>query len=121
MQNTKRTLNQALQILTAAALALVVFFVWIKVKPPESTSAPTEQVRTVTLLDKGWQFHKGDSSEVWEDVTIPHDWAIYGPFSRDNDLQTVAADGRCSPERRGDRHGQDRTHGRSAIRRGRLV
>ena len=90
MQNTKRTLNQALQILTAAALALVVFFVWIKVKPPESTSAPTEQVRTVTLLDKGWQFHKGDSSEVWEDVTIPHDWAIYGPFSRDNDLQTVA-------------------------------
>lgn len=91
MQNTKRTLNQALQILTAAALVLVVFFVWIKVKPSESTtSAPTEQVRTVTLLDKGWQFHKGDSSEVWEDVTIPHDWAIYGPFSRDNDLQTVA-------------------------------
>lgn len=26
----------------------------------------------------------------WEQVTIPHDWAIYGPFSRDNDLQNVA-------------------------------
>lgn len=50
----------------------------------------TEEVRTVTLLDKGWQFHKGDSSDVWEDVTIPHDWAIYGPFDRSNDLQEVA-------------------------------
>ena len=25
-------------------------------------------------------------------VRIPHDWAIYGPFSRDNDLQTVAVE-----------------------------
>ena len=26
----------------------------------------------------------------WETVTIPHDWAIFGPFDRNNDLQEVA-------------------------------
>lgn len=26
----------------------------------------------------------------WQKVTIPHDWAIYGPFDRQNDLQEVA-------------------------------
>lgn len=55
--------------------------------------------RTETLLEKGWLFTKGDVPEAvapdydatcWEKVTVPHDWAIYGPFSRDNDLQNVA-------------------------------
>lgn len=55
--------------------------------------------RKEILLEKGWKFHKGDVSlahEVnyddsgWSEVTVPHDWAIYGPFSRDNDLQKVA-------------------------------
>ncbi len=57
--------------------------------------------RKVTLLDRDWAFHKGalaDSLECtdfsaeagWEAVTIPHDWAIYGPFDRENDLQNVA-------------------------------
>ena len=91
MKNRKRTLNQALQILTAAALAVVILVIWNGNRPSHKKGeAPEDSVRTVTLLDKGWQFHKGDPSEVWEDVTIPHDWAIYGPFSRDNDLQTVA-------------------------------
>ena len=26
----------------------------------------------------------------WETVTVPHDWAIFGPFDRSNDLQEVA-------------------------------
>ena len=91
MKNRKRILNQALQILTAVALAAVILVIWNGNRPSHKKGeAPEDSVRTVTLLDKGWQFHKGDSSEVWEDVTIPHDWAIYGPFSRDNDLQTVA-------------------------------
>ena len=91
MKNRKRTLNQALQILTAAALAVVILVIWNGNRPSHKKGeTPEDSVRTVTLLDKGWQFHKGDSSEVWEDITIPHDWAIYGPFSRDNDLQTVA-------------------------------
>ncbi len=54
--------------------------------------------RTQILLDKNWKFSKGDYPEAkniqfndtkWETVTIPHDWAIYGPFDRSNDLQEV--------------------------------
>lgn len=46
--------------------------------------------RQEILLDSGWQFHKGETADVWEDVSVPHDWAIRGPFDRANDLQTVA-------------------------------
>lgn len=51
-------------------------------------------VRTVTTLTDGWQFTKGRPSEstVWQQVRVPHDWAIYGPFDRANDLQTVAVE-----------------------------
>ena len=55
--------------------------------------------RTEALLEKNWKFTKGDVPEAtqtnfddskWETVTIPHDWAIFGPFDRNNDLQEVA-------------------------------
>ncbi len=55
--------------------------------------------RTETLLREGWRFTRGDVADAaqpafddsrWERVTIPHDWAISGPFSRDCDLQKVA-------------------------------
>lgn len=55
--------------------------------------------RVEVLLDKGWKFAKGDYPEApqpdyndqkWDVVTVPHDWAIYGPFDVKNDLQTVA-------------------------------
>ena len=42
--------------------------------------------RKNTLIRK-WEFSK--DSLNWENVVIPHDWAISGPFSRDNDLQKV--------------------------------
>lgn len=51
------------------------------------------------LLETDWKFHKGEASGAaspafndaqWESVRIPHDWAIYGPFDRNNDLQNVA-------------------------------
>ena len=48
--------------------------------------------RTETFL-KEWEFRKGHDVEAvdgWEKVTVPHDWAIYGPFDKSNDLQTVA-------------------------------
>lgn len=50
--------------------------------------------RTVTTLNEGWKFTKGrpDSSVKWQSVRVPHDWAIYGPFDRANDLQTVAVE-----------------------------
>ncbi len=37
---------------------------------------------------KHWQFSQ--DSTTWKSVIIPHDWAIYGPFDRNNDLQKVA-------------------------------
>ncbi|MDH6310438.1 beta-galactosidase [Dysgonomonas sp. PFB1-18] len=55
--------------------------------------------RSELLLEKGWKFTKGDYPDAvkkdfndagWESVTVPHDWAIYGPFDRKYDLQTVA-------------------------------
>lgn len=57
------------------------------------------QVRTEQLLEKGWRFTREDSEEFsrvgfddskWQSVTVPHDWAIYGPFSIENDKQNVA-------------------------------
>ena len=57
------------------------------------------QGRTERLLEKGWRFTRSDHpsfKEVscvdtdWQPVTVPHDWAIYGPFSAQNDKQEVA-------------------------------
>lgn len=39
-------------------------------------------------LVRTWDFSR--DSIHWNSVTIPHDWAIYGPFDRSVDLQTVA-------------------------------
>ena len=37
-----------------------------------------------------WQFTQDTTDNPqWENVTIPHDWAISGPFDRANDLQEV--------------------------------
>lgn len=57
------------------------------------------QQRTEFLLEKNWKFARIDDSNAvkinyndaaWQTVTVPHDWAIYGPFSISNDLQNVA-------------------------------
>ena len=50
--------------------------------------------RTVTTLNEGWEFTKGRATDAsqWQQVRVPHDWAIYGPFDRDNDLQVVAVE-----------------------------
>lgn len=50
--------------------------------------------RMVRTLKEGWEFTKGRATPktVWEKVRVPHDWAIYGPFDRANDLQTVAVE-----------------------------
>ncbi len=48
--------------------------------------------RKVTTLNDGWQFTKGEATSAtkWQNVRVPHDWAISGPFDRANDLQEVA-------------------------------
>ena len=51
------------------------------------------------LLEKNWKFIRSDIQEAfevnfddsqWQSVTVPHDWAIYGPFDGRNDRQNVA-------------------------------
>lgn len=54
--------------------------------------------RTESLLTD-WKFTRDDSPEFsaarfddrgWQQVTVPHDWAIYGPFDKEIDMQRVA-------------------------------
>ena len=55
--------------------------------------------RSVSLLRDGWRFTREDNAlfsqpelddRSWESVTVPHDWAIYGPFDANNDKQFMA-------------------------------
>lgn len=57
------------------------------------------QTREIITLKSGWKFQKGQHPEAvnpnfddskWQTVTIPHDWAIYGPFDKEIDKQVVA-------------------------------
>ncbi|RZF58997.1 DUF4982 domain-containing protein [Sphingobacterium corticibacterium] len=58
-----------------------------------------QELRQSFLLEKDWRFSQGDVDKAasttfddsgWDQVTVPHDWAIYGPFDRVHDLQEVA-------------------------------
>ena len=54
--------------------------------------------RQEVILEKGWKFSRGDgdyagvvyNDSSWESVTVPHDWAINGPFDAKHDAQVVA-------------------------------
>ena len=51
------------------------------------------QGETQDTIIKDWKFRFGHDSEAvqgWQDVTVPHDWAISGPFGSTHDVQTVA-------------------------------
>ncbi|MFV5695248.1 DUF4982 domain-containing protein [Flavobacterium sp. LB3P122] len=57
------------------------------------------QGTVTTELTKGWKFSKGKKEMAfekdfkdanWETVSVPHDWAIYGPFDKEVDKQTTA-------------------------------
>ena len=56
------------------------------------------QVRNVRQLNDQWKFEKGQNEEAfrdlfddssWETVSVPHDWAIYGPFDKEIDKQLI--------------------------------
>ena len=51
-------------------------------------SCATAQNRQETVLSDGWQF--SHDKETWQTVSVPHDWAIGGPFDKKWDLQVVA-------------------------------
>ncbi|MDP4269096.1 MAG: beta-galactosidase GalB [Bacteroidota bacterium] len=53
-----------------------------------------ESVRKEYTLEKNWKFTKGDVTSAmtpsfndakWQSVSVPHDWAIYGPFAKSID------------------------------------
>ena len=46
------------------------------------------QQRKEITLSENWLF--SHDQQTWESVTVPHDWAIAGPFDKKWDLQTVA-------------------------------
>ncbi|MDO5541071.1 MAG: glycoside hydrolase family 2 TIM barrel-domain containing protein [Eubacteriales bacterium] len=52
-------------------------------------------MREIKKLEKGWKFcltgfgTEKMPEEGWQDVTVPHDWAIYGEFSPENDPQPL--------------------------------
>ena len=55
--------------------------------------------RKETYLKNGWKFSRDDNpsnaemsydDNQWENVSVPHDWAINGPFDKEIDKQTVA-------------------------------
>ena len=51
-------------------------------------SVAQAQPRTETMLTDGWLFSRDGQS--WQTVSVPHDWAINGPFDKQWDLQVVA-------------------------------
>ena len=57
------------------------------------------QTGYVVELRDGWKFNKGKNEQAfkvdyndknWQTVSVPHDWAIYGPFDKAIDSQLVA-------------------------------
>ncbi|MCH5718318.1 sugar-binding domain-containing protein [Niabella hibiscisoli] len=57
------------------------------------------QVRSVQVLTEGWKFSRLKQDGIlglsfndknWQTVSVPHDWAIYGPFDKEIDKQVVA-------------------------------
>ncbi|MBR6998096.1 MAG: hypothetical protein IKI19_04750, partial [Prevotella sp.] len=50
--------------------------------------APTAWAQRQEInLNNDWQFSRDKVS--WQTVSVPHDWAISGPFDKKWDLQTV--------------------------------
>jgi beta-galactosidase len=52
----------------------------------------------ITALKTHWKFTRTDDADsmavghddsAWETVRVPHDWAISGPFDRENDIQRI--------------------------------
>ena len=61
-------------------------------------SAQAQNRVEIELTDQ-WKFYKGKNEQAfakdyndrnWKTVTVPHDWAISGPFDKEIDKQTVA-------------------------------
>lgn len=72
---------------------------WISLMGCLAMSTSIWAQRSEQLLEKNWKFTREDNPSFvnpdwndskWQTVRVPHDWAIYGPFSSQNDKQHVA-------------------------------
>ncbi len=70
-----------------------------------ATTAVSAQPRQEVTLTDGWQFSR--DKQQWQNVSIPHDWAISGPFDKKWDLQSVAIvqNGETTPTEKSGRSG----------------
>ncbi len=64
------------------------------------TAVLSLQAATVTSFDPGWRFLKSDApgaqapdfaDDAWRNVSVPHDWAIEGPFDEKNPARGAGA------------------------------
>lgn len=64
----------------------------------QSSNAKTDTPRIITTLHQGWKFAKGEQDGAaspafddsgWQNITVPHDWAITGPFDMDGNGSTA--------------------------------
>ncbi len=75
----------------------IVAFLSLLSSLPAPLRAQDQGPREITTLQTGWRFARGSQPEAhrselddsaWEEVSVPHDWAIAGPFIRDGDGST---------------------------------
>ena len=85
-RNENDALERALRRTAVGLVAALVAFA-VEVLPAPAQEAGG--VRQVTTLQTGWRFARGDHPDAfgpdfddsgWEAVSVPHDWAIEGPF-----------------------------------------
>jgi len=78
---------------------IVLLFIFMMMLSACSVTKKSKNTRTTTVLKENWKFAKDlkeDAATVnfntsnWETVSVPHDWAIYGPFDKKWDLQVAA-------------------------------
>ena len=76
-------------------ISLLVVFLPLALVPGPLSSQTSP--REVVTLQTGWRFARGERADAhlpafdddgWEQVQVPHDWAIGGPFIRDGDGNT---------------------------------
>ena len=63
------------------------FMLMVLMATAMATSTVAQGRQEIVLAD-GWQF--SHDQVTWQDVSVPHDWAIAGPFDKKWDLQRVA-------------------------------
>jgi len=99
MKNYNYKILYQMKVVTIKLQICALFFSLMLVLSGCSTTSDSASPRKTVTLSDGWKFSKevkGDAFATdfndsgWEKVSVPHDWAIYGPFDKKWDMQKVA-------------------------------